>query len=209
MTSLRRLAANQQNARKSTGPQSAQGKMRSSANALRHGLRASKFVTMLEYAGEFEELLESFVKDWRPRGITQELEVVRLAQVHYHLQRAQRALAEVLNTEICGAIDTRATHELPSMLQRLERFGAARGKLDEKESKRCQRLQQSYEADTYLQKTAQSRVRTNSIGLGSALCCISPNQDKLSTILRYMAHFERAEQRIVQNLRMLQAEDRD
>jgi hypothetical protein len=38
MTSDRKIAANRQNARKSTGPKSGAGKLRSRRNALRHGL---------------------------------------------------------------------------------------------------------------------------------------------------------------------------
>jgi hypothetical protein len=41
MTSARQVAANRQNARGSTGPRSARGKARSSANSLRHGLSIS------------------------------------------------------------------------------------------------------------------------------------------------------------------------
>ncbi len=44
MTSDRQRAANRANARRSTGPSSAGGKARSSANAIRHGLSASIFV---------------------------------------------------------------------------------------------------------------------------------------------------------------------
>jgi hypothetical protein len=43
MASVRQLAANRANARRSTGPRSARGKARSSVNALRHGLAVSVF----------------------------------------------------------------------------------------------------------------------------------------------------------------------
>src|SRR5688500_8388717 len=41
MTSDRRISANRENASKSTGPRTANGKTQSSRNALRHGLAAS------------------------------------------------------------------------------------------------------------------------------------------------------------------------
>jgi hypothetical protein len=40
MTSARRIAANRENARKSTGPRTQRGKSRASRNAVRHGLAA-------------------------------------------------------------------------------------------------------------------------------------------------------------------------
>src|ERR1700730_2374581 len=99
MPTFKQVVANRLNAQKSTGPKTAQGKMR--ASAVRHGLRASKFVTILESAGEFDELRKRLFEDWKPRGITQEIEVDRLAQIYWQLERAQRGLAEALNTEIC------------------------------------------------------------------------------------------------------------
>ena len=44
MTSERKIAANRKNARKSTGPQTGEGKARASRNAMRHGLDAAKLV---------------------------------------------------------------------------------------------------------------------------------------------------------------------
>jgi hypothetical protein len=43
MSSARRIAANRDNARKSTGPRTRRGKSRASRNAVRHGLSATNF----------------------------------------------------------------------------------------------------------------------------------------------------------------------
>jgi hypothetical protein len=43
MTSERKIAANRENARKSTGPRTSKGKTRASRNAVRHGLEGAKF----------------------------------------------------------------------------------------------------------------------------------------------------------------------
>src|SRR6266508_2358582 len=43
MSSTRQISANQQNARKSTGPRTRRGKVRASHNAVRHGLAAVNF----------------------------------------------------------------------------------------------------------------------------------------------------------------------
>jgi hypothetical protein len=43
MVSARKLAANRQNAKKSTGPRTPRGKSQASRNAIRHGLKGAKF----------------------------------------------------------------------------------------------------------------------------------------------------------------------
>jgi hypothetical protein len=208
MPTLKQFLANRLNAQKSTGPQTAQGKMRASVNAVRHGLRASKFVTILESAEEFDELRERLFKDWKPRGITQEMEVDRLAQTYWQLERAQRALAEALNTEICGAIGTEAARQLTSTIQRIEKLGRpGRGELDAKEGRKCQKAQRHYENIVYLQDEVKMTVRDNSLGVGAAICCLGDKRDKLSTLLRYRTHWEREAQRVVQNLIRLKAQD--
>jgi hypothetical protein len=57
MTSPARIAANQKNAQKSTGPKSAEGKSRASLNALKHGLTAETVVLPGENAEAFDERL--------------------------------------------------------------------------------------------------------------------------------------------------------
>ncbi|MGX1166135.1 hypothetical protein AB7M16_002401 [Bradyrhizobium sp. USDA 372] len=50
MTSIRQIEANRSNAKRSTGPKTAGGKMRSSRNALRHGLARSDISDAAEAA---------------------------------------------------------------------------------------------------------------------------------------------------------------
>ncbi|MGH9375943.1 MAG: hypothetical protein ACRD1J_07220, partial [Terriglobia bacterium] len=51
-----RLAACRSNARKSSGPRTAQGKARASLNALKHGRYARRLASTLERAGERDQL---------------------------------------------------------------------------------------------------------------------------------------------------------
>jgi hypothetical protein len=54
MASQKQLEANRANAKQSTGPKTAQGKSRSSLNALKHGLSARDIVVWDEDPLEFE-----------------------------------------------------------------------------------------------------------------------------------------------------------
>ncbi len=60
LTAEQRAAQNRQNARKSTGPKSAEGKSRASANALKHGLR----VDVLPIPGEDAEVIVARAEAW-------------------------------------------------------------------------------------------------------------------------------------------------
>ena len=53
--SLKKILANRENAKRSTGPSSEVGKSWSRRNALKHGLRAENIITVGENKAEFEE----------------------------------------------------------------------------------------------------------------------------------------------------------
>jgi len=55
------IAANQLNSRKSTGPRTAQGRAKSSMNALKHGNRSRKVALLLEESSAFEDRLRKWM----------------------------------------------------------------------------------------------------------------------------------------------------
>lgn len=60
MISRARLKANRQNAKRSTGPRSAAGKLRSSKNAIKHGVTAEKHINKIEFERR-KEAIHSFL----------------------------------------------------------------------------------------------------------------------------------------------------
>ena len=92
--SSRKVAANRQNALKSTGPKTPRGKGYSRGNALKHGLFAMDlFISSLterEDPKKYQELLERLVKSYQPVGGAEELEVQRIAACWWKLSRAWR-----------------------------------------------------------------------------------------------------------------------
>ena len=72
MFSERRLLANQANARLSTGPQTPEGKARSSQNARKHGLSARQVVIAPQEREEFEDFLASYQDDLQPQGMLEQ-----------------------------------------------------------------------------------------------------------------------------------------
>ena len=66
LTTEERAAINRNNARKSTGPKTAEGKARASKNALKHGLRAEAFALSPDESEELKTLTDEWVDYYQP-----------------------------------------------------------------------------------------------------------------------------------------------
>jgi hypothetical protein len=91
-TSDRQREANRQNAAKSTGPKTEDGKAKSAANALQHGVFACAAILPGEEPEEFGAMERLLTEDWGPKTVMEEILLGRLASIHWRLQRL--ALAE-------------------------------------------------------------------------------------------------------------------
>ena len=85
VSEARRLA-NQANAQHSTGPKTPEGKADSSANALTHGLTASKLMPVRE-AAEVTRRTAAFAQELRPRGEVGMTLVERAATLSIRMER--------------------------------------------------------------------------------------------------------------------------
>jgi hypothetical protein len=72
------------------GPRSAEGKITSSGNSLKHGLASGRVVIPGEDPADFEVLLQDLVAEHAPATATEELLVQQMAQSWWLLQRAIR-----------------------------------------------------------------------------------------------------------------------
>jgi len=94
------LAANRENAQKSTGPRTPEGKARCAKNPCKHGILA-KQVVVAHVDGadaiEFEQLLESLHNQFQPHDAIEHVLVDRVASCYWRLRRAQRYEAGALN----------------------------------------------------------------------------------------------------------------
>jgi hypothetical protein len=91
-----RAEASRINGARSRGPKSPEGKARSAQNALKHGLRAEKFVLLHdEDAGAFEALADALADDLAPVGALQGLLARRLVVAAWRLERADRIESEL------------------------------------------------------------------------------------------------------------------
>ncbi len=89
-TAERRREINRANAQLSTGPRSAQGKLASSRNSLKHGLASGELIIPGEDRAAFEILLNDLLEEHRAANPTEELLVNEIAQAYWLAQRAIR-----------------------------------------------------------------------------------------------------------------------
>ena len=96
-------AANRANSRKSTGPQTNVGKVRSSRNALKHGVFARLPVASMKELGEdpaaFQQLRESLRRAFSPQDGFEQMLVEDMAEIRWRRQRLMRAEAGILATQ--------------------------------------------------------------------------------------------------------------
>ena len=109
------IDANRENAKKSTGPRTAEGKATSSRNRLRHGLRANKHILIGEdHPEDFLLLLNSLDATFRPIGESEEMLVTQIAADQWRLDRALPMEAGIYRQrlEAVDAADYRRKREL-------------------------------------------------------------------------------------------------
>ncbi|MCC2664141.1 MAG: hypothetical protein K0S35_2063 [Geminicoccaceae bacterium] len=91
-----RAAASRKNGARSRGPRTAEGKARSARNALKHGLRAEKYVVLPdEDRDEFAALEAAFIDELAPAGALQRILAGRVARAAWRLMRADRLEVEL------------------------------------------------------------------------------------------------------------------
>jgi hypothetical protein len=82
-----RTTANRLNAIHSTGPRTAAGKLRSSRNALRHGLTAASPVLLTEDPAAYDSHRRAFLNEYQPATPTESQLVLELADIAWRLNR--------------------------------------------------------------------------------------------------------------------------
>ncbi len=111
MSTKKQTKANRQNAQKSTGPKTAQGKAVTSKNAVKHGLFAAEAVITGEDPAEYEAYRDHFLTELEPVGAVETMMAERFISLSWRLRRAERmqnqAIEEFIETEITNPLPRR------------------------------------------------------------------------------------------------------
>ncbi len=99
MTSFRQIEANRRNARKSTGPNTEEGKQRSRCNAVRHGLTAETVIAALEDAEDYKAFEAAITADYDAQSAVERELVLRLASLLWRLRRATTMETELFEIQ--------------------------------------------------------------------------------------------------------------
>ncbi len=83
-----KILANRENAQKSTGPRTPEGKQRSRLNAVRHGLTGQVVILAEEDMKRYHCLCKEFLEEWQPQGPTEKHLVQTLADQQWRLHSA-------------------------------------------------------------------------------------------------------------------------
>lgn len=89
MSTDAQIKANRENAKRSTGPATAEGKAASARNRFQHGFCGVFRILHFEIAANYEALLNALRDEHRPATPTEQILVDRMAQHHWLAQRAE------------------------------------------------------------------------------------------------------------------------
>ena len=172
MATEAQINANRENAKKSTGPRTPEGKRAIVGNAVKNGVYAT-YATLysLEGKDDLVKLHEAIRKDVRPHGAVQELLCEQLASIHHRIRRLQMCEARTLDKHIKEAgdypnamardrnISHDSLHKMASQIARLHREFRQTTKAIREE----QLNEPAWLAETYIEREAAGEFKTKPI----------------------------------------------
>jgi hypothetical protein len=100
MSSEVQIQANRENAQKSTGPKSVEGKAISAKNAVKHGLFAVETVIKGENREDFELFRQKLLDEFAPNGAVETMLAERIISIGWRLKRIVRIQDQVFDVMI-------------------------------------------------------------------------------------------------------------
>ena len=129
-TSIKRINANRENAKKSTGPKTASGKFKSCRNALKHGLDSRKHLIIGEDVKEFQEMKESYIKMLEPSNILEVEECMQIIAMSWKIRRFSVVETGLYNQDMMQQLKN-STNEISAILLKRPDFESIAKELDQ------------------------------------------------------------------------------
>ena len=129
-TSIKRINANRENAKKSTGPKTVSGKFRSCRNGLKHGLDSRKHLIIGEDVKEFQEMKESYIKMLEPSNILEVEDCMQIIAMSWKIRRFSVVETGLYNQDMMQQLKS-STNELTATLLKRPDFESVAKELDQ------------------------------------------------------------------------------
>jgi len=198
MSSARKTAANRQNALKSTGPKTPDGKAAVRLNALRHGLLSEEILLPGEDEEALRELAEGLRAELQPVGELEGLLVDRITSLLWRLRRLGRVEAGIFAHEFFAELADRAEREARAQeSSSLEDVMAVVDTIIVDKDKHREALQRAEEM-----RVKQDAENT---ALGRTFARDADSANAFSKLSRYEAGIERGLYKALHELQRLQA----
>ena len=194
MHSQKRLNANRQNAQKSTGPKTAEGKSVSKMNAVKHGLLAQDVVLRGEDPDEFDALRDGLVAELRPNGCLETEHVERIAVCLWRLRRVYGIEAGIFTHQML-------TIELEQVREEMEAIRhPADPRLPTRHKDRARYLEAQEQAEGI-----EAQLSKEAASLGAVFMRDAETLGAISKVTRYEREIRTSVERALHELQRLQA----
>jgi hypothetical protein len=202
MTSKKQNQANRQNALKSTGPKTPEGKASARLNATKHGLLSQEVLLQGEDEAALKELGERLRAELQPVGEMESQLVKRIIDATWRLRRLSRVEAGIFTWELYEELAQRAQEEAQTYERNSldpyseERYG---------EYTRITDDQKHQEALSRAQEIKSEQHRAETATLGRTFIRDADTANAFSKLSRYETGIERSLYKAWHELQRLQA----
>jgi hypothetical protein len=199
MTSEKKAKANRQNALKSTGPKTPQGKDAVRLNALKHGLLSQEVLIPGEDPSALKELAERWVAALRPVG---ELEIGFVEDViasDWRLRRLRKVEAGVFSWQLYGEWQERAQSEAKSYVRGVLEY------IVEDEDTTTITDEQKHQGALSKAQEMKAKQHAETTALGRAFIRDANEANAFPKLSRYETNIERRFYKALHELQRLQA----
>ena len=217
MATAKQIEANRQNAKKSPGPRTDEGKSRVALNALKHGLLAQRVVLPNEDEAEFAEFSLGLGQELQPVGELEEFFVSLIAACAWRLRRLMRVekglFSEYVyeNTRL-GAVQHQNEAKKDSVVSvQLVNYESVDGAVKAAQKRTEEAEERAREAEARAEEAERLVEQMGGIGaaddarMGRAFMTDGRKTDAFSRLSRYEAHIQRSMFKALDELQRLQA----
>jgi hypothetical protein len=199
MTSKRKIEANRENALKSTGPRTPEGKNAARLNAMRHGLRSNEVLLPGEDADALREFDANLRAELRPVGELETLLVERIIAAYWRLRRLGRVETGIFIWERSSELAERAEREAREYEE--EEFTIGRALIPEPVITDEKKHEEALERSRQMRREQETEAAT----LGRTFARDADGANAFSKLSRYETATDRALHRALHELERRQA----